>query len=68
VRKLQQRIERIARAEERRRLARMAERLRDQFSGLSVSEETSAILVRGRGILRRRLGDPALRFVAELSR
>jgi hypothetical protein len=58
------RAESIARAGQRRKLYQVAEQLRDVLNGASVEVEEARVLVRGRGIVKRWLIDPSLRFLS----
>lgn len=62
--KLLSRGEQIAGDAEVRQVRRVARSLRALFGGAAVSVEEAQVLVRGRGILKRWLFDPSLRFLA----
>jgi hypothetical protein len=64
MRRLANRADSIARAEQRRQLLRIAERTRELVRDASVEVEEARILVRGRGIVKRWLIDPSLRFLS----
>lgn len=49
-----------------RAIARGVARLRDEFPGLEVSAEPDAIVLSGRGLLRRWLHDARLRAIGSL--
>jgi hypothetical protein len=59
---LLKRGEALARGARQRALARAAERLRETARGARVRVEDGTIVVTGRGLLKRWLADPALRF------
>ena len=54
--------ERLARNAQRQMVHSVAERLRAMFGGAAVVEE-ARVLVRGRGMIKRWLIDPSLRFL-----
>jgi hypothetical protein len=56
--------ERRARDEARQAAVRMAERVRDTIQGASVEAREAQVIVSGRGLVRRWLIDPELRFLA----
>ncbi|HEX6072715.1 MAG TPA: hypothetical protein VFY95_06890 [Sphingomicrobium sp.] len=58
------RAESIARAGQRRKLHQVAEQLRNVLNGASVEVEEARVLVRGRGMVKRWLIDPSLRFLS----
>ena len=66
--RLQERAERIARAAERRRVAMLADRLAADLRGAEVRGNGIQVTIAGRGMLRRWLVDPGLRFALELGR
>lgn len=53
----------LARKARRRAIERTVARLREQFPGAKVVEEAEAVAIRGRGLVRRFLIDPSLRFL-----
>ena len=61
---LTRRAEELARAEQQRKVAEIAERLKSLVRGASVQVEDAQILVSGRGLLKRWLTDPSLRFLS----
>ena len=61
--KLARRGEALAREAQRRGVARVAQELRSLFGVQSVQAEEARVFVSGRGIMRRWLVDPALRFL-----
>ena len=61
---LLKRGEDLARAEQQRQTAAIVLRLRDLLRGASVQAEDARIIVSGRGILKRWLLDPSLRFLS----
>lgn len=54
----------IAREAQRRGIERVADRLRQRFGAGSVQTDEARVLVSGRGLIRRWLIDPSLRFLA----
>lgn len=58
-----QRVEDVARAEQARRIAELIARVREVLGEGSVQAEDGRILVRGRGLVKRWLSDPSLRFL-----
>ncbi|WP_010545095.1 hypothetical protein [Sphingomonas elodea] len=48
--------------------ARLAERVRDGVPGISVSADGDRVILSGRGLWRRWLADPALRWLGGLLR
>ena len=61
---LQSRGERLARAAQQRKVDQVAAQLRGMFGSGAVEAEEARVLVRGRGIIKRWLIDPSLRFLA----
>lgn len=61
--KLVQRGEEIAREAQARELGRVAEQLRTLFGGASVDVEDAQVIASGKGMMRRWLSDPRLRFL-----
>ena len=61
--RLSARGEEIARRAQARTKVRVASGLRDLLGAAAVSIEETRVLVRGKRILARWLGDPALRFL-----
>ena len=61
---LLKRGEDLARAEQRRKIAQIAARLKEIISGASVEAEEARVLLRGPGMLKRWLIDPSLRFLS----
>ena len=61
---LQRRMERLARAEQRRQIARLAARWTEQLRGARVEVMADKIVITGRGLVQRWLVDPALRFIS----
>ena len=57
---LMKRADGIAREAQRKRIERIASTLREH--GLAAEATTDSLIVRGRSILRKWLGDPLLRF------
>lgn len=62
--KLLRHAEDLARAEQRRKIGRIAGRLKELIRGASIEVEEARVLVRGRGMLKRWLIDPSLRFLS----
>ena len=62
--KLLQRAEAIAQDKQKRTIDAVAQRLRDLLKSASVEIEGSRIILRGKGLLKRWLIDPDLRFLA----
>jgi hypothetical protein len=58
------RAEQAVRARQRERVGELAERLRTMFGEGAVEVQEARVLVRGRGIVKRWLIDPSLRFLA----
>jgi hypothetical protein len=56
--------ERLARDQQRQAVQSVANRLRVLFGSAAVEVEEARILVRGRGIVKRWLIDPSLRFLS----
>jgi hypothetical protein len=56
--------EEIARAAQRRRVQQVAFYLRNVLGSASIEVEEARVLVRGRGIVKRWLIDPSLRFLS----
>lgn len=56
--------ERLATEAQRRKIAEVAGQLRAVLGSASVEVEEARVLVRGRGIIKRWLIDPSLRFLA----
>jgi hypothetical protein len=56
--------EQIARAAQRRRVRQVADHLRAVLGSASIEVEEARVLVRGRGIVKRWLIDPSLRFLS----
>ena len=57
------RAEDRARATQRRKITQITAHLREIIRGASIEEEEARILVRGRGLMKRWLIDPSLRFL-----
>jgi hypothetical protein len=62
--RLLKRGDEIARTAQRRGVARVAESLRALFGSGAVEAEEARVLVSGRGLMRRWLTEPGLRFFA----
>jgi hypothetical protein len=56
--------EALARERQRERVRELSERLKGMFGEGAVEVEEARVLVRGRGIVKRWLIDPSLRFLA----
>ncbi|MES2001405.1 MAG: hypothetical protein V4444_03740 [Pseudomonadota bacterium] len=54
----------LARARQHLLAARLAERLSSTIKGASVTVEETRVVVRGRGLIKRWLIDPELRFLS----
>jgi hypothetical protein len=61
---LLKRAEELARIRQRRAISRVADRLKALLSASLVEVEDIRVIVRGRGIVKRWLIDPALRFLS----
>jgi len=61
---LMKRGETAARARQRERLRQIAEQLKSLLGNAAIEVEEARLLVRGRGIVKRWLIDPSLRFLA----
>ena len=57
------RAEQIARAARERKIRQVSEQLKTLFGDSAVVVEEARVLVRGRGIVKRWLIDPSLRFL-----
>ena len=55
--------ERLAREAQRRKVAEVAAQLRTVLGTAAIEVEEARVLVRGRGIIKRWLIDPSLRFL-----
>jgi hypothetical protein len=62
--KLASRGAEIARTAQQRRLRAIAEQLKGMIGSASVEVEDARVLVRGKGMIKRWLIDPSLRFLA----
>lgn len=62
--KVMARGEQLGREAEAQQVRRVAAQLRTLFGGASVTAEEGRVLVSGRGIVKRWLIDPSLRFLA----
>ena len=60
---LQSRGERLAIDAQRRKVAHVAAQLRAMLGSAAIQVEEARVLVRGRGIIKRWLIDPSLRFL-----
>jgi hypothetical protein len=60
---LQSRGEKLARDGQQRKVAEVAAQLRAMFGSAAVQAEDARVLVSGRGIIKRWLIDPSLRFL-----
>ena len=63
MRNLARRGEELARGAQRRKVAEVARRLASMFGSGAVEVEEARVLVRGKGMVRRWLIDPRLRFL-----
>jgi hypothetical protein len=63
MRNLARRGEELARAAQRRKVAEVARRLMSMFASGAVEAEEARVLVRGKGMVKRWLIDPRLRFL-----
>lgn len=68
MRQVQRRAEQLARAEQRRAVAWIADALDGQLRGIAVEASGDDVVLRGKGLIRRWLVDPGLRFVAGAGR
>ena len=64
MRGLMRRAEVLAVAEQQRQVRRLATRMKDMLGGGSVEATDTAVVATGRGLLKRWLSDPALRFLS----
>ncbi len=62
--KLLIRANELAHVEQQRKLAQVAGQLKELLQGATIEVEEARILVSGRGILKRWLIDPSLRFLS----
>ena len=62
--KLMSRGDALAREAQQRQVERVAQQLRGLFGSAAVEADEARVLVRGRGIIKRWLIDPSLRFFA----
>ena len=62
--KLTRRGEDIARAAQKRAVGDVAERLRNVLQGITITTEEMLVIASGRGLLKRWLFDPQLRFLS----
>ena len=62
--KLMSRGEQVARDAQQRKIAEVAQQLRAMFGSAAVEVEEARVLVRGRGMIKRWLIDPELRFLS----
>lgn len=65
---LVQRGVRLAAQRQRQRVDRIAAELRTMFGNAAIEVEEARVLVRGRGLIKRWLVDPNLRFLQWFSR
>ena len=64
IEKLLIRANELAHVEQQRKLAQVAGQLKELLQGATIEVEEARILVSGRGILKRWLIDPSLRFLS----
>jgi fructose-1,6-bisphosphatase/inositol monophosphatase family enzyme len=62
---LVRRGEDLARAAQQQKLREIAQQLRAVFGSGAIVTEEAAVLVRGRGLVKRWLVDPSLRFLSK---
>ena len=62
--RLLRRADELARARQRRGVGQVAEQIRELLGSASIDVEESRIIVSGRGLLKRWLSDPRLRFMS----
>ena len=62
--RLMSRGERLALEAQRRQVRRLADRLGGMVAGAAIDARETEVLVRGRGIIKRWLIDPRLRFLS----
>jgi hypothetical protein len=65
MRQLIERAGGMARKTQRRRIAGIVRRAQEEVQGVRVQAQESAVVIKGQGLIRRWLEDPALRFLAE---
>ena len=61
--RLMKRAEELARAAQQRKVASVAETLRAMLGAIVVQAEDAQVVVSGRGLMKRWLVDPSLRFL-----
>lgn len=61
--RLVSRAEELARIQQQRKLSEVAQQLRSLFGSAAIEVEEARVLVRGRGLIKRWLIDPSLRFL-----
>jgi hypothetical protein len=61
---LLRRGEALAREQQRQKVQSVAEQLRGMFGSAAIEVEEARVLVRGRGMIKRWLIDPSLRFLS----
>ena len=68
MRALQERAEALAHAAQRRRMEQIAEQWREALPGASISGTATEVAIEARGLGRRGLEEPMLRFAGRLGR
>lgn len=68
MKRLQERAQEVARRKQRLRVERLVAALEAKVSGVAVEATNSGVILSGRGLVRRWLSDPALRFAGTLSK
>lgn len=66
--KLVSRGETLARAAQVRRIQGICDRLKEVVRGVAIGTDEARVIVSGRGLLKRWLSDPALRFLSRDAR
>ena len=68
MKRLQLRADQLARVQQRRQLERMKQAAGESLVGVSAEVEGNLLVLRGRGLVRRWLADPALRWIGRFDR
>lgn len=64
MKRLQWRVEQLARAAQRRQVTRLVIRWSEQLRGVRVEARDTGVVLSGRGLIHRWLVDPTLRFIS----